>query len=91
MSITLDIARATADKMVSKLQQSTGVELAVNDSRTIETDAGWVFFYNSREFLRTGNPISGLVGNGPIFVDRQGRAQTLPSSVPWQEAINSIG
>jgi Immunity protein 35 len=89
MSITLELARAAADEIVRSLERSTGVELALSESKTVEIEAGWVFFYNSREFLRTGNPISGLAGNGPIFVDRQGHVQTLPSSVPWQEAIRS--
>jgi len=31
---------------------------------------GWVFFYNNREFIETGNPRKRYAGNAPIIVDR---------------------
>jgi hypothetical protein len=31
---------------------------------------GWVFFYNSHEFIRTGNRRAALAGNAPFLVDR---------------------
>ena len=35
-----------------------------------EYDFGWVYFYNSKEFVETGNFDSSLVGNAPVIVDR---------------------
>src|SRR5699024_11955638 len=31
---------------------------------------GWIFFYQSAEFLDDGNPSAQLVGNAPIIVNR---------------------
>jgi hypothetical protein len=29
---------------------------------------GWLFYYQSQEYIRTGNPVSMLAGNGPVLV-----------------------
>ena len=34
----------------------------------VETDFCWVFFYNSEEYLRSGDGIHLLAGNAPIIV-----------------------
>lgn len=36
---------------------------------TIAKPYGWIFFYQSKDFLDTGNPSAQLVGNAPIVVD----------------------
>jgi hypothetical protein len=36
----------------------------------LERSWGWVFFYNSRLALESGNPLDGLGGNAPVFVQR---------------------
>jgi hypothetical protein len=38
--------------------------------KEVEYDFGWVFDYNTRVFLETGNISSSLLGNGPLIVDR---------------------
>ena len=35
-----------------------------------EYDFGWVFFYNTKEYVDSGDPVLGLVGNAPLIVDR---------------------
>src|SRR6266568_3036818 len=42
----------------------------VDDRETIEKPFGWIFFYNTKRFLDTGDPSSGLVGNGPVMVNK---------------------
>jgi hypothetical protein len=37
---------------------------------TIEKPFGWVFFYNSKKFLETGEIGFALAGNGPAMVNR---------------------
>jgi Immunity protein 35 len=81
--ISSDRAKALAEEAVAAL----GDEFAMISDKTIEVSGGWIFFYNSREFIETGNPISALAGNGPIFVDRTGAVRHLPSALPWDEAI----
>jgi hypothetical protein len=40
------------------------------ESATIERSFGWVFFYQSREYVESRNPIHCLAGNAPLIVDR---------------------
>jgi hypothetical protein len=37
---------------------------------TIAKPYGWIFFYQSKEFLDDGTPSTQLAGNAPIIVDR---------------------
>jgi hypothetical protein len=90
MTIALDQAKHLAEKSVDALAEANGDEYAVMHHATIEISEGWIFFYNSRGFIETGNFRSRLAGNGPIFVDRTGNLRHLPSAVPWQVAIKSI-
>ncbi len=46
-------------------------ELILEDEKVIETDFGWVFFYNSKKCLEPGNPTLRLAGNGPIIFDNR--------------------
>lgn len=46
------------------------VELAIIDSETIEKEYGWVYFYQTTEYLKTGDIVDGLVGNAPYIVNK---------------------
>ena len=46
-----------------------GDEPAIADNHTREEVFGWVFFYNSKRFLETGEFLRRLAGNGPVIVD----------------------
>ena len=46
------------------------VELAIIDDETIEKEYGWVFFYQTKEYLKTGNIIDALAGNAPYIVNK---------------------
>lgn len=41
------------------------------DQYTIEKPWGWVFFYDSRKYVTTGDPKYQLVGNAPYIVNRE--------------------
>ena len=45
-------------------------ELAIIDSETIEKEYGWVFFYQTKEYLKTGDIVDTLVGNAPYIVNK---------------------
>jgi hypothetical protein len=49
-------------------------KLEIVIARCIETDAGWEFSYNTREFLEQGSIRDSLAGNGPIVVPRTGES-----------------
>jgi hypothetical protein len=53
----------------------------VNDAWTLEKPFGWIFFYNSKKFLETGEFRYRLAGNGPVIVNKfDGSIQFLGSS-----------
>lgn len=45
-------------------------EFVVVDELTREFPWGWVFFYNSRQFIETRDPLDALGGNAPFIVNR---------------------
>lgn len=66
--MNFDVARELAASWVSLATQGTAV---LYRDKTIALPYGWVFFYNSPEFLAdSSNHESSLVGNVPILVNR---------------------
>ncbi|MGB9992958.1 YrhB domain-containing protein [Massilia sp. SM-13] len=88
--ISKDDATLAAVRHVTQLGQSAGDEFAILPEETQEIPEGWVFFYNSADFVRTRNPIDSLAGNGPVFVRRDGGVRDLPSAIPWLDALKGI-
>lgn len=80
-----------ACKRISQLAEAAGDEFEMLADSTKEVDQGWVFFFNTVDFVRTGNPLFALAGNGPILVTRAGVIHELPSAIPWEEAVRQIG
>jgi hypothetical protein len=70
-------ARSLGEAMIARydLDEADGAEIV--DEATIETSWGWVFFYQSRRFLETGDPSWCLVGNAPVIVDAETGAVTI--------------
>src|SRR5579864_240486 len=46
------------------------IELCLVEQETLETDFGWVFFYDSKRFLETREFQHAVAGNAPVIVDR---------------------
>ena len=42
----------------------------IAERHTIDKPYGWVFFYNSKKFLETGEFLYRLAGNGPIILNK---------------------
>lgn len=62
--------------------------LVVDDEWTIERDYGWLFMYNTPEFVRTRNRRDALVGNAPILVLREsGSVIQFPTSYTREKAV----
>ena len=64
-------ARRLVDQYLSGMRTSPPTELAILPEHTIETDFGWVFFWNSRRYVETADFQYALAGNGPLIVDRR--------------------
>jgi hypothetical protein len=88
-SMTHDQAKALVETHLATLARSTGGDSAVIvDSATIERDFGWVFFYQSRRFLETRDPIWKLAGNAPYIVNRlDGALHVTGTARPIEEYI----
>ena len=78
-------ASELAQRELDELTKGSGDTLVITDFKCISS--GWVFFFNSKEFAETGDPMHALAGNGPIFVARDGTIRRLPSTVPWEQAV----
>jgi len=66
------LVREEAQRLVEArlASDAQGEDLAVIESSTMERPFGWVFFYNTREYLQTGNASAALAGNSPYIVNR---------------------
>ena len=63
------------------------LELRILDEHTIETDFGWVFFWQSQRFLDC-NSSDQLAGNAPVIVDRcGGTLQITGTALPIEHYI----
>ena len=47
-----------------------GDKFVIVKEYTLKRPYGWVFFYQSRDYLASGNWLDALYGNAPIIVDR---------------------
>jgi len=70
MSITRDDARKIVVDFLKAQVRHVGRELVLIDGNTIERDFGWVFFYQSKRYLDTGDLNDAVVGNAPVVVMR---------------------
>ncbi|MFB6455594.1 YrhB domain-containing protein [Chitinophaga sp. Hz27] len=59
-----------ADNYLVELKQNSRYELAWLFDTPKEFEYGWVFFYQSKKFVETRNPMYGLGGNGPIIINK---------------------
>jgi hypothetical protein len=66
--VTREQARAIAQNYLNKIAGGDETELVLLLDATIERAFGWVFFYNSRRFVETGDPDSVMAGNAPFIV-----------------------
>jgi hypothetical protein len=71
-----------------------GQSLMIQDDHTIAFDGGWMFFWNSAEFVRTWLRKHALFGNAPIIVSKTGRITVTGTSHAGRdflEAYRALG
>jgi hypothetical protein len=78
------------DKLLRQMESRGCEPLAIVDSATKPLHDGWLFFYNSSEYLSTGNDQARLAGNGPIFIQKSGAAHQLPANRPFESSIAAL-
>jgi hypothetical protein len=52
-------------------QEEEALQLVIIDDHTIEAEFGWVFFWSSQLYERTGKTEHALAGNAPFLVSKQ--------------------
>jgi hypothetical protein len=78
-------ARAKAQVFIDEMGANSGperLELQLLDAHTIERPFGWVFFYQARHYVASGNASDRLVGNAPIVVTRGGELHMTGTAYP---------
>ena len=94
LGATLGIAKATAVTATTATVVKTTLTLkilAVVDEHTREEDFGWVFFYNTKQFLETGDVQWSLGGNAPLIVDRhEGKLHVTGTAYPVEHYIEEF-
>lgn len=79
--ITIRTAKTIANRHIAELHKTTGISLQI--TKIQEELFGWVFFYESKEYMNTGNLSSMLAGNAPFIIDNQaGEIYTLGTAHP---------
>lgn len=68
--ITRDEARDIAIELIRRISGDATPPIQILEEHTVEREFGWVFFYESKEYLKTGNRDKKLLGNAPVLVDR---------------------
>ncbi|MFW5443461.1 MAG: YrhB domain-containing protein [Methylococcaceae bacterium] len=64
-------AKKIAYQYIKELEGKLGELLMLADTETIEKPFGWIFFYNSKDYLETGELSYMLAGNAPFIVDKE--------------------
>ena len=68
--ITFQVAQEIVKKRIQEIEKEADIPLAIIEEATVEFEYGWVFFYQSEEYVRTGNEDALVGGNSPIIVDK---------------------
>ncbi|WP_317440821.1 YrhB domain-containing protein [Streptomyces collinus] len=89
--VDLAEARTTAAEYIQNLSASMQTGLVLVDDHTRDEDWCWVFFYDSRAHLESGEDRDMLVGTGPLVVVRAtGTLHTFGSSTSVDEALDEV-
>lgn len=80
-------ARAAAERQL-RAGEEPGTPLALT-GETLERSWCWVFFYNTRAYIETGDSLESLAGNGPIVVNKDGsEVWTMGSAFPAEHFLD---
>jgi hypothetical protein len=64
----------------------------IRDEQTEILEYGWIFYYNSKKFLETGDFMNMLLGHNPVFVDKNnGQVLYIRGDLDLEDAIDILG
>jgi hypothetical protein len=85
-------AERVAREYVKEKESDAGCELALIDQHTIERNFGWVFFYDAKRHLETGDFRDALAGNAPIVITKaDGRIHETGTAHPLEHYLAQFG
>jgi hypothetical protein len=91
ISLETALELALAKVMAIYSPAEIGDDILIQQDKTVETEVGWVFYYNSRSFIETGDFQKMLMGNAPILVTREhGKVHLIRGDIPAEDAIRLI-
>lgn len=79
-----------AERQVDSFRNPATGDVVINDEITERHEAGYVFFYNTREFWETRDPMKALAGNGPILVKDSGEVVVLPTNRSIESSLQAF-
>ena len=92
--LNIEAATELAQARLSELSQAVGKRLVLERAEILDGQRSWAFSYNTERWKETRNPTDGLVGNGPLFVDKfTSQVFQLPSGGfrSWLASYNETG
>jgi Immunity protein 35 len=90
MSMTKNEAQQIARAHVKAMGQTAGIELVMFDQHTIEREFGWVFFYDSKRHIETGNISDAIAGNAPLIVTKDGHVHSTGTAHPVEHYLREF-
>lgn len=71
LSMNKKEAQHLVEKELKRLKsEQDSIDCVVLEDETLEKPWGWVFFYQSKAYVETGDDTEMLAGNAPIIVNR---------------------
>lgn len=87
--VTKDQAREAVREHLDAM--NSAVDLVIQDEHTRDEDFGWVFFYQSADYLRSGAFSDQLAGNAPIVVLREtGALHVTATALPVDDYLEQF-
>ncbi len=92
MIMTKSEAEQVAREYLKNREGDAGCELVLIDQHTIERPFGWVFFYDAKRHVETGDFRYALAGNAPIVVtNTDGRIHETGTAYPLEHYLKEYG
>jgi hypothetical protein len=89
--VNIQEARALAAAHIGEgTKRPQGFTPVIVDAETRALSWGWVFFYNSKEYLETSDIVYALAGNAPIVVTHDGNVHETGTNKPLDQYIRDI-
>ncbi|WP_367389137.1 YrhB domain-containing protein [Lewinella sp. LCG006] len=68
--IELNEAIELAKEKLDEIEKKSGINLSLMYEETLELEFGWMFFYQSKAFVETGDLGAMVGGNAPMIIDK---------------------